>query len=63
LLFQVRIVPLHLVRLREFYRYKFEHQGLEDWHSLVSDMSPLLQGEVAVQINGSWVGRVVCSFE
>jgi len=23
------------LRLREFYRYKFSHHSLEDWHSLV----------------------------
>lgn len=46
------------VRLREFYRYKFDHRGMEDWHSLISDMSPLLQGEVAVQINGTWLQSI-----
>ena len=45
-------------RLREFYRYKFDHRTLEEWHSLVSDMSPVLQGEVAAQINGSWLSSI-----
>jgi hypothetical protein len=46
------------VRLREYYRYKFEYQGLEDWRSLMSGMSPVLQGEVAVKINGSWLRSI-----
>ena len=45
-------------RLRDFYRYKHSHQGLEDWRSLVAEMSPVLQGEVAMKINGSWLQSI-----
>ena len=54
-----KYIPKNLrLRLREFYRYKFEQQGSDEWHSLVSEMSPLLQGEVAVQVNGSWLQSI-----
>eukprot|EP00898_Chlorokybus_atmophyticus_P002905 jgi/Chlat1/3615/Chrsp237S00261 len=45
-------------RLRSFFRYRRHRTDVSEWHDLLSQMSPALRGEVAIQCNSDWINHV-----
>ncbi|KAK3238061.1 hypothetical protein CYMTET_51902 [Cymbomonas tetramitiformis] len=53
-----RLPPVLRARLRDYFRYRRHNRTIQDQHSLLEEMSPLLRCDVASHAHARWMAKI-----